>query len=259
MLQKLIMLLLVVPLLMGCSMFTDYYPVELVFLERSPWEHAVKTPGWYRLCYLSGGDEVSELLVSSSSSSVTLLVPKGQPLVAAAYPFGRYAPLGAVAQVDELESREGNKSWHEGLSSRVGPTADALLRYRGEFSELLPSLPLHQLSDDIWEETGGKPWLADWGQLYMELNFGSKTSPTVETARRYSAQIDFSRGGWWICDHRGVEPFSLPEGGAVREFNLPSGRYAFYNPAHGSRLQVLTIMEDGTVSVEEVIPPLSLR
>ncbi|MGM0432437.1 MAG: hypothetical protein ACQEQU_06975 [Spirochaetota bacterium] len=259
MIRILTLLFALFPLFMSCSLSSEYYSVQLEFLERSPWEHAIKTPGWYRVCYLTGTDEVSQLYVSSSSSSVTLLVPKGEPLVAAAYPFGEYAPLGGVARAEELKRKEGKENWYIGLSSRVGPTADALLRYRSEFSELLPSLSLQQLADDIWEQTDGKPWLADWGELYMELNFGSKKSPPIETARQYTAQIDFSHGGWWICDHRGVEPFSLPQGGAVKEFTLPAGTYAFYNPAHGTSLQVLSVMENGTASVETVLPPSPLR
>jgi hypothetical protein len=243
----------------SCSFFEDRYAVECQFFERSPWEHEVKTQGWYRLRYLVRDGEVEELLIPAHVSSVTIYIPKGVPCIVAAYPFGVYTPVGGMIQPEKNSYRGSDSLIYLGLSSRFGPTADALLTYRNEFADIVSEIDLQDLGNSVYESTDGRPWAADWGSLYMELMFASREKPAVDTAENHPADLYFDHGGWWLCDKRGIDPVSIPYGGGLVSLQLPAGTYGFYNPEVRRYLQIVTIFEDGSFVRERHRVPAILR
>lgn len=210
-------------LLVSCS-FTDMsYDVSLSFGERSPWEHVTQRRAWYTLVYLGADETLVTHFVPASATEIHLEIPKGLPLIAAAYPYGMNAPVGVCLDV------RGSQHPQVRLTSSQGEVADRLLTYRREFGDLLATIDLSRLCSSIWEDTNGKPYRADWGQLYSALQFSRLEDIRISTRETYRVETGDVEPGYWVCDHRFVPMVTVSE--VSRDFgtDLPEGTYRFFN------------------------------
>jgi hypothetical protein len=252
--MKPLMLFLTLVLFSGCSLIDDYYDVEIHLVERSPWEYECRIEGPYLLRYLSADMEIIERYLTSQTSAVTVSLSKGMPLVAAAYPFGAYAPLGCLFD----PKHAGPGQLRAKLSSREGPIADAFITYKKEFGPILTEVDLGQISDTIWTVTERRPWLTDWGSLYRDLSFDPQKTAPVSLFRSFEVDVRFPGAGWWICDTRGIDPVLLSCEQEIT-FLLPPGFYTFYCPNGDYSLQCLTVYEDGSSLLETERVPFQLQ
>jgi hypothetical protein len=234
-------------------MFEDHYEVEVHLLERSVWEHERRIEAPVLLRYLGSDYEVVERYLPAGNVHCIISLPKGMPLIAAAYPFGEYAPSGCLFDPRTADA----PPLQAFLDSREGPAADALLRYRKEFAPLLSDLDLNALRSSIWEGTGGRPWTADWGSLYLDVSLNPSKPVTVTSREEFEIEIPFESGGWWLCDQRGIKPLLL-NGPAEVNFRLPSGTYTFYCSGADSLLVQVAVAENGSHSIEKRRVPYQL-
>lgn len=222
-------------LLVSCS-FTDMsYDVSLSFGERSPWEHVTQRRAWYTLVYLSSDNTVITQFVPASATQIRLEIPKGLPLIAAAYPYGIHAPVGAC-----LDSGDSHYSQVR-LTSSQGEVADKLLAYRREFRNLIPTLDMSRLCSSIWDDTEGKPYRADWGQLYSALQFSSLEDIRISSRETHRVETEDVQPGYWVCDHRFVPIVTVSELSKSFHTDLPEGTYRFFNkecPSYVIRIDV---------------------
>lgn len=243
-------------LLCSCAVVEECYEVELYFAERSPWEHAADARLWYLVRYLVDDGDVEELYVQPSADRFSLFIPKGVPCIVAAYPLGRFSPVGVCVQPDLHRDAGCPGPLRLGLSGRAGPVAEGLLSYHAEFEDLFWRIDAELLTDSIWDGTNGHPWAVDWGNLYFELIIvpaGRRLS--IESNRFYPVRIRDVSGGYWICDHRGVPVASVLDGGGDLNAELPVGTYCFFNPEEPEYLLYIMIMHGGEcISWHEPVP-----
>ena len=233
----LIITILVLVSAAACIFEYDTYRIDVRFAERSPWEHALKSPVWYTVRYL---DEygVKTVYLPEDADGCTLEIPKGLPCIAAAYPLGSYAPLGVCIDPDE----EGECC---SFTSKAGDVADSLLRYHTEFADLLGSIDYPDLVDTVWESTDGRPWAADWGELYFQLLFGGGVPDEVALKEVFPVRVPDIIPGHWIADCRGVPVATASALGRTAYLKLPEGIYTLINPECRDYVVRLEVEEDG--------------
>jgi len=236
----------------SCTMTDEHYEVEVHFNERSPWENAIGSRLWYKVQYLSDDGAIEEVYIPEFLDHFTLVIPKGLPCIVAAFPLGQYAPLGISVHPDlsDCPIRDGRISL--GLSSKNGDVAARLLEYHKQFAEFFSQMDVELLSDTIWQETQGRPWAVDWGNLYYDLQFSDDGIRPMKMNRYYAVTVPDAAGGYWICDHRGLPITSARDGGGPLCVDLPVGEYVFLNPVCNEYLISVTVSPDAECTYSRI-------
>jgi len=227
-------LLLIVLILSGCKLFTNYRTITVSLpKEPPPWfQDSNNQTGKIFYPGISGSIENTNI---EWKSNICIEIEKGSSIPIACYPSGYLKPAGAVLIKDLPPGENLQLKWSDGF------LADMLLDL---IRKGLPieHLNIERLADEILTESEGNPWSIDRELLMDAIIYNSLSVYKIKSGVLQDITIPLT--GEWISDNPFFPHIVSNTEGAILIEGIYSGLHRFQNPEIKQQLDIL-VWDDG--------------
>ena len=219
--------LLIIILLNGCELFTNFKTISVSLPEEPPpwFQDSNSQTGKVLYPGISGAIESDAI---DWEKSFTISIEKGSFVPIALYPSGYLKPAGAILIKDQFPGQELQLNWSDGFLSEL------LLELMGKG---IPTehLNINRLAEEIQEESEGDPWSINKDLLLDAIIYNSLSVYKIKSGIR--KDIILPLDGTWISDNP-FYPVSVSQGELILGGIYP-GVHRFQNRETKEQLDIL--------------------
>ncbi|MCF6334700.1 MAG: hypothetical protein L3J12_03050 [Spirochaetales bacterium] len=223
-----IFLIILITLLSGCELFTDFRTVTVSLPARlPPW--FIGTNQDVKIVYPGKFGEIESFTIPWTES-IKIIIAKGNCIPVACYPSGFLKPAGGILPFDSTDNSQLQLIWENGFS------ADLLLGIMAK-GVSLENLNINKLLKEINNQSTGDPWAIDKNILEDAILYSNLSVYKIRQAETLDISIPVL--GLWVSDNPFYPDISSNTEGIIVVEGIYTGLHRFKNMKSKKYLDIL--------------------